>query len=110
MENWIFALGLSIVCFIGLHFVKRKDIVDEHSKNAKYNDVILFFFLLIICFALSYWLNIGDQGDATAINSKGGSFMEDSISMQGTGAIPKMNERTIVNAINQDIDVGYLPF
>ncbi len=107
MENWIFALGLSIVCFIGLHFVKRKDIVDDHSKSAKYNDVILFFFILIICFALTYWLNIGDQGGAT-VNSKGGSFIADTTSMQGT--IPKLNERTIVNAINQDVDVGYSPF
>jgi hypothetical protein len=103
MENWIFALGLSIVCFIGLHFVKRKDIVDEHSKSAKYNDVILFFFILIICFSLTYWLNIGEQGGAAAVDSKGGS-----IGMQGP--ISKLNERTIVNAINQDIDVGYSPF
>ena len=103
MENWIFALGLSIVCFIGLHFVKRKDIVDDHSKSAKYNDVILFFFILIICFALTYWLNIGDQSGAATVDSKGGSFIADTLS-------PKLNERTIVNAINQDVDVGYSPF
>lgn len=97
--NIIFIIGCSVVSFAAIQLYNRENNTRATDKpNKPGNDVIMFFFLLIIFTVLSYWLNNAgtEPGYANIRSAK-------------HGGDPDI-ERFMIQSIKQDVDVGLSPF
>jgi hypothetical protein len=104
MNQALIAIGASAITFGGLKMLKPKE---ENISNAKketkselVTDCVVFFFILIVFMAFSYWLNTEDSKQ----------IIKDAVEFSPITAKTSDIERNILMQIKQDVNVGNAPF